>query len=226
MNMHPSLQHTERLLASANDMLQQLRDASSALKKAHRGWLEEEGLSRDELHPCEQDESEEEQQMVREEATRALAKFLEVNLAPAPSTLNCNFSNVASMGFIEEGALEIDRHPLSSLTADVRKVSDIVSERVDEIDAEVLDALTSQLTSGTTTCQVCMEPKESSLMYTFAVCAHQYCRSCLQQYFEVKIQEGREVLCPDACPVSDEDVRAIVSEEMYLAYIEKCPRQA
>ena len=108
-----------------------------------------------ELYPCETDASEGERRARREAATRSLAAVLDVNLSQLPVSLGLNELEPSSNSLsLDDVYAEEDDGPLVCLTASVSEVAEILAARRDTMDEEVLDALSSPLTSGTVQCNV------------------------------------------------------------------------
>lgn len=223
-NLHHSLRHTDLLHETATELLRTITETAGAMKSSHRAWMRESGLGAVELYPCETDASEGERRARREAVTRSLAAVLDVNLSQLPVSLGLNELEPSSNSLsLDDVYAEEDDGPLVCLTASVSEVAEILAARRDTMDEEVLDALSSPLTSGTVQCNVCFEDVDVKDMVSLRRCTHQFCRSCLKKFFDLKIQEGDQLQCPGTMcgEVHPQDVQDIVSESNYMLYLQR-----
>lgn len=76
-----------------------------------------------------------------------------------------------------------------------------------------------QQSEGTTECPICYDDVPPEDVYVLT-CLHRYCRSCLQQYFHTRIENGLvlSIPCPHpSCgdPCAEADVQAVVPSEEF-----------
>ncbi|KAJ3327592.1 E3 ubiquitin-protein ligase rnf14 [Blyttiomyces sp. JEL0837] len=86
------------------------------------------------------------------------------------------------------------------------------------------------------TCGICFEEKKGVYCKQFGSCGHEYCLSCLNDYYSLLIMEGtiKQVTCPhEVCKkltpppiLPDNDLKEIVNEELFARFKEIKEKQA
>ncbi|XP_021916567.1 E3 ubiquitin-protein ligase RNF14-like isoform X2 [Zootermopsis nevadensis] len=73
------------------------------------------------------------------------------------------------------------------------------------------------------TCKICFQDKQGSQCTRFDGCGHVFCKSCVAEYFEVRIKDGnvKSICCPEGNCTSEAvpgQVRELVSAELFSHY--------
>ncbi|XP_069685179.1 E3 ubiquitin-protein ligase RNF14-like [Periplaneta americana] len=73
------------------------------------------------------------------------------------------------------------------------------------------------------TCKICFQDKQGSQCTSFEVCGHVFCKSCVAEYFEVRIKDGsvHSICCPEEKCTSEAmpgQIRELVSAELFSRY--------
>lgn len=108
----------------------------------------------------------------------------------------------------------------------------LVSDGLVEVDLGPLEAKAALVRTGYTPaenpgeCPICCEDEvPPSELFIFSECSHQFCRECLQGFFNNCINEGKvlDITCPaPGCKtaIEYEHVRAVVTTDIFLKYEE------
>lgn len=72
-------------------------------------------------------------------------------------------------------------------------------------------------------CKICFQDKQGSQCTCFEGCGHVFCKSCVAEYFEVRIKDGsvKNICCPEENCTSEavpSQVRELVSAELFSRY--------
>ena len=100
-------------------------------------------------------------------------------------------------GYSTDASPSTSFHPQSSTNPSLALT--LAASLKDPLTAFEATAKLATFNAGTYDCGICLEPKKGSACHRLTRCAHVFCKSCLQDFYNAAITEGTvaSVVCPD-----------------------------